>query len=230
MKSINMLLLLPLLLPLVVLGQQSQLPYFLTFTNSEYDLRYNCVTEFQRVRNKIFASYINDLLTTTNFTRSMANNIDPNWSNKTSTSNSGSGSSNRILQSYCEPFCNDGRTIIIAKKCCNYCGITGSGCRRRQLFDAIDEVMDTNPAKALRGNTVRKLSDDYDVKPVRNSTSGYIIVKASGGCDSVTSRQGERIAELFYDTAKDMFDSSNPCRDILRDSHYKVMAMTVVTI
>jgi hypothetical protein len=221
-----MILLLSLLLPSVVLGQQSELPYFLTFTNSDFDLRYYCVTEFHNVKNAIFASYVHDLIETTNFTLAIANNIDPNWSNKTSTSNSGS----RILQSYCEPFCNDGRTIIAAKKCCNYCGVSGGPCSRRVLLDVVDEVMDKNLEKGLRGNTIRQLSDSYDVKPVRNTTSGDIIVKASGSFDSRKSRHGESIARLFYDTVRDMFDSKNPCRDILKDSNYKVMAMTVVTI
>jgi hypothetical protein len=122
--------------------------------------------------------------------------------------------------------------IIIAKRCCNYCGVTGGGCRRL-LDDSSKDGLDKIPTKAIPYYNVRKLKkEEYDVAPVRNTTTGNIIVKSSGGLGSAeaSAEVGEDIAKEFYDAVKDILDNKDPCHDILLDSHYKVMLMTVITL
>jgi hypothetical protein len=193
-------------------------PYFLVFRHHTANVL-QCTAAFTKIRNAIFADYVKDLIATTNFTRSMATRIDSNWaavsSNQTVTTTGTVPTQNTRNLRCGGGVCGDSLSVIIQRRCCDACN---KNCRRRR-----------NLLRQLQTPTTQPI---LDIEPIRNNTTGYIIVENEGDrfSSNTTGLPGAKIAAQFYTNVQTIIPPTDPCNAILLETKYRALEMTVVRI
>jgi hypothetical protein len=221
-----------------IVSAQEDTPFFLLFRHPKVDLTLQCKDVFFKVRDAIYTDYVNSLFATSTINETIASSIDAYWKSTTSTftkvesttatsstrSSTSSANRRRKLPSCGGGVCQDSLAIIISRGCCDFCN---KNCRRRLNAQ---EIPETNMfRRQLQESTL------LSTAPIRDPVTGYIVVKNSGNSSAAvlsanTGLQGTSIADEFYATVRSSLAVNDPCRDMLLEAHYRVMAMEVIKL